>query len=191
MKRDQAAQPVDTAGEVLSNVQIDLTRPLTSSQVYSLGTLINKHVGEIYSIIASNCQESALTDVLDCCISQNQIEAGILEERFTFALNCEIDRFYQSGGVLIESDLTLEEISDKHAIINRNLDSFRAILKSYRDYAQTVNNVESFSSLYYEIYKNMVELYKRLAKFYCSESVSKAFEDMANIVEDGTYKVNI
>ena len=175
----------------LSNTQITLPRPLTASEAYSLGITIGKHIREIYANISRNCGESLVTDVIDGCISRKQVETNILKERFNYALNCEIDRFYQSGGTLIEPDQTQKEIANKDIIINRNLNSFASILENYYDYSQTINDINSFSSLYDAVCKNSTELYKRLAKFYTHDNISRAFEDMANIVAEEAYKVNI
>lgn len=161
--------------------------PMLTSEAYSLGIKMEKMLLSIYTILDSK-RSPANQEVVQAFIERKKEELKKLDFYFRFALNCELDRFYQQGGTVTELAVNSEQISSTRPLIIRNLNNFYNRIGELQDELRTEKyfDTESAEDLYLFGTKSRecsIDLYRRLAALYPAGEIRKAFLEMAGILE--------
>ncbi|MBO8158918.1 hypothetical protein [Thermosyntropha sp.] len=170
--------------------------PTTASEAYTLGITMSSLFLHILTILSSQCKSEKGREILNLFAAQEEKEIKTFSSDFKFALNCEITRFYQSGGTIIPLDISKEQIAETKLLITRNLENFfnwmQEIENSFAnnpspDASKYFNtkNVEDVFATCMKARMSIIGLYRRLAKLYPKGNISKAFEEMALTLEKG------
>lgn len=159
-----------------------VTCPLSASQAYGLGIRMHTAVLNEYTALTEKCASEGSIKVLKSLIDQKKKSIASLEGCFNYALNCEMGRFYNSGGMVLETDLVAKEVADSKPIIMRNLDNFYADMKKLdaADSERYLSNPQAFAK-FANTY--MMDLFSRLSRLYPEGEISKTFKDMADTIK--------
>lgn len=161
------------------NVQGSVSCPLSASQAYRLGVNMHTAIIDIYTVLAEKCSTKSDHKVIKEMIKQEQDRITALEKGFSFALNCEMGRFYASGGTKLEEDQTARLIANTRQLIQRNLDNCRTHIETLEKEVALTKVREETITVVGHTKEYVKDLYQRLAQLYPEGEISRAFEDMA------------
>ncbi|SHG83900.1 hypothetical protein SAMN02745221_01089 [Thermosyntropha lipolytica DSM 11003] len=170
--------------------------PATTSETYRLGITMSELFLHVLVILKAQCHSESGRKILDLFIKQEEKDLEALSFHFKYALNCEIAKFYQFRGEVVNNELPAGLMSETKLLITRNLENFFAwmqeIEKSFSSFpapditkyfhTQTKDDVLATCL---KARNNIIELYRRLAKLYPEGNISSAFMEMAEILEEG------
>jgi len=162
-------------------VQGSVSCPLCASQAYRLGVEIHSAIINIYTVMAKKCSTESEYQVIKEMIKQEQDRVAAFEKGFAFALNCEMGRFYNSGGIVLEEDQMAQRITNSRQLIQRNLDNCRAHIETLEKEIAATNVQEETIAVVGHTKEYTKDLYQRLAQLYPKCEISRAFEDMADL----------
>ena len=162
-------------------MQGSVTCPLSASQAYRLGVEMHGTLITIYNTLAEKCNSKFDLQVVKKMIKQEQDNIVALEKGFTFALNCEVGRFYASGGIELEEDRVAEPIADTRQLIQRNLENCRAHMETLENEVATTNIQGETIAVAGQTKEYLRAFYQRLAQLYPAGDIRRAFEDMAEL----------
>lgn len=169
--------------------------PATASEAYRLGITMSELFLNVLVILKTQCHSESGRKILDLFIKQEEKDLKDLSFNFKFALNCEIAKFYQLRGEVINNDLSRELMQETKLLITRNLENFfdwmQEIERSFSafpapdisKYFNTKTKEDVFATCL-KARNNIIELYRRLAKLYPEGSIRNAFNEMADILEE-------
>jgi len=173
--------------------RISFESPLSASEAFKMGITMENLMLNIYQAVAQRCDQVETKRVLQQVALQAEEQIKALKECHRFALNSELGRFYNSGGVLLETDINQAKVAESYPLIMRNLEIFfdkmqeiEADLLDKSDlgtYFQ-VKNPQQAADLCAKAKQNSAELYNRLARLYPQTEISEAFEEMARIINN-------
>lgn len=162
-------------------VQGSVSCPLSASQAYRLGMNMHTAIINIYATLAEKCSTKFDRQVIKKMIKQEQERITAFEKGFDFALNCEVGRFYASGGIQLEEDQAAKMIANTTQLIQRNLDNCKAHIETLeKEVAATKVRGETIA-VAGRTKEYVKDLYQRLAQLYPEGEISRAFEDMADL----------
>ncbi len=175
--------------------------PVTASEAYNLGLAMEKVLGEVYSDLETRCKSAEAKKMLKDLVKQNHQDVADFMESFKFSLNCEIGAFYQACGVVFPGDISEQELVNTQPLITRNLENFFLKINTIQNdlKGQTNSglgeyfNTKTGSDVYtvgISVRSNSSELYERLAKLYPEGKIKQAFEEMAQIIDQGNLKLS-
>lgn len=174
--------------------------PKTASEAYNLGIEMEKVLTGIYTELEKKCNSPSAKKILITVLTQNRQDIATFYEAFGFALNCEIGRFYQSKGKVVSYDSIEQQIASTKPLIIRNLENFfRKNEEIQKDIFQEGSNLGEYfntrnSTDVYEVCMkvraNSSELYARLAKLYPAGEIRAAFEEMVQIINEGSSEIS-
>lgn len=162
-------------------VQGTVSCPLSASQAYRLGVNMHTAMINIYAAMAEKCSTKSDHQVIKEMIKQEQDRIAAFEKGFTFALNCEVDRFYASGGIKLEADQMVGLIANTRQLIQRNLDNCRVHMETLEKEVALTQVREETITVVSHTRAYVKDLYQRLAQLYPEGEISRAFEDMADM----------
>lgn len=175
--------------------------PVTASEAYHLGLEMEKMLNVVYQELETKCQSTSSKKVLKALVKQNQEDIKNFHEGFNYALNCEIGEFYRNKGAVISHESVEKEIASSKHIIMRNIENFirknEAIQNDLKnkegntigEYFNAKNSMEVLE-VGLKVRENSYELYQRLAKLYTDVSIRNAFEEMAEIIKEGSNRIS-
>lgn len=164
--------------------------PLAASEAYRLGATMESMVMRIYTTLADQCPSPKGGAALSRFSNRVRLTVRSFQEGFKYCLNCELDRFYRSGGVVLETDRAAKEAAGTRLLIQRNLDNYWAQIQSLEKEVASVSSQDwsehfrtggsqDIISTCHRTQAYRAELYSRLAQLYPVGGVRRAFEDMA------------
>lgn len=160
-------------------VQGSVPCPLSASQAYRLGVDMHKAIINIYSTLADKCSTRIDYQTINTMIKQEQERISAFEKGFDFALNCEVGRFYASGGIVLEEDQVARTITKTQQLIQRNLNNCQAHIETLEKEMAAARVREETIVVAGRTKDYLKDLYQRLAQLYPEGEISRAFEDMA------------
>ncbi|MGR6836900.1 hypothetical protein [Syntrophomonas erecta] len=169
--------------------KMEVRSPLTGSEVYQMGIKMGQAVLALYTKLTDNSTNPDIRDMVAKLSHQEAKEIEVFRQEYKFALNCELDRFYNSGGTYLESDHNAKIITDSRPIIERNLDIFLDKMQAlYQD--GKVNSAEEIHSLAGQARTHIIELCQRLAQIYPAGDIQQALLEIASIKEESNLKID-
>jgi len=166
---------------VTPTAQGSFSCPLSASQAYRLGVNLHTAIVDIYTALAKKCSTASEQETIKAMIEQEQERIAAFEKGFAFALNCELSRFYNSGGTVLEEDKMAQLITDTRQLIQRNLDNCRAHLETLEKEIAATTVREQTITVVGHTKEYARDLYQRLSQLYPKCEISRAFEDMAEM----------
>lgn len=170
--------------------------PTTASEAYGLGITMSSLFLHVLAILKTQCKSESGRKILDLFIKQEEKDLECMSFDAKFMLNCEIFKFYQSGGQVLTTEVSREQMAETKFLITRNLENFFTWMQEIEDifsrlpapdagkYFNTKNKDDVFN-ICMKARNNMAELYRRLARLYPEGNIKFAFEEMADILEEG------
>ncbi len=180
--------------------KVEVTCPITASGAYRQGLDMELLLGEIYGALAARCKNQTAQEVLKEVVKQNKRDVADIMECFKFALNCEIDIFYQGQGIVFPADINEHELIYTKLIIRNLENQFARINTIFNEInEQTTEELGNYFDaktqrdlleLVLNVRNNSQDLYGRLAQLYPAGKIREAFTDMAEIISDGNQKLS-
>lgn len=164
-------------------VQGSVSCPLSASQAYKLGVDIHTVMINIYEVLAGKCSNTSDYKATKKMIEREQERIAAFRKGFEFALNCEVGRFYNSGGIELEEDQMARSIATTRQLIQRNLDNCRAHMETLEREIAATGVKEETITVAGHTKEYVKDLYQRLAQLYPQGEIRRAFEDMAEMCQ--------
>lgn len=199
MTRNAVAQKLSDSNTTTSEEK-RMYYPVSASEAYNLGIELEKILSNVYRELETKCNSTSARKVLKDLVKQNQEDIKNFQDGFNYALNCEIGNFYRTNGAVISYDSIEKEIASTKPLIIRNLENFIRKTESLQhdikntgsndigEYFNTKNSTEVLE-VGLKVRENSSELYQRLAKLYPEGTIRFAFEDMAEVIIEGSNKI--
>lgn len=199
MTRNVAVKIISDSNTTTSE-QRKLYYPITASEAYDLGIGLEKMLSNIYQVLETKCNSTSSRKVLKDLVKQNQEDIKNFQDGFNYALNCEIGHFYRNQGQIVSYEAIENELTSTKPIIIRNLENFirknEAIHNDIKnqagntigEYFNTKNSTEVLE-VGLKVRESSSELYQRLAKLYPEGAIRNAFEEMAEVIIEGSNKI--
>lgn len=173
-----AEAAVVTNNSMTPTEQGSVSCPLSASQAYHLGVTFGGMVVNVCTILAQKCRDQENRSVLYQFIDRKEAAIATYQEGYKYSLNCELGRFYNTGGTTLETDKVAQEVADTKLIIQRNLNNFMAQMDSWKEKTKDQDNMAIVCE---QIRETLVDMYNRLAQLYPSEEIRRTFKEMAAI----------
>lgn len=173
--------------------------PLSASGVYQLAMKVGHSLQDVYSDLLNSCQDTVCREVLEQFIQEQTQELEIMNRHFLLALNAELARFYDSGGLLMETDEVKNQLEEPHSVIIRNLENFYRELDSLIAIAKNslethhrffdVGNPAELYLLCIELRQNLADMCARLSCLYPRQEISQSFTAIEMLVLQGNTRL--
>lgn len=164
-----------------TTVQSKVSCPLSASQAYRLGVEMHTAIINIYTTLAEKCSTKFDRQVINKLIRQEHDRIAAFEKGFEYALNCEVGRFYASGGTELEEDQMAKTIANTKQLIQRNLDNCKAHIETLEKEVAATNVRGETIAVASRTKEYVKDLYQRLAQLYPEGEIRRAFEDMVDL----------
>jgi len=164
--------------------------PLCRSEVYSLGIALNSECSSIFKLLLNRNQNMRNRRIICNFIQQSNNEIQVLGKRQKYELNCECNRFYQSGGLLMDSDTITDSLDHKIPVISRKinrlfyrLNLLKALLDDYKAVCLfDISEAEKTLPFCMSLRHDLSNLYVSLSDIYPDGEIQKAYYDLTAIV---------
>lgn len=98
------AKNAKSSNELFNNLKALLNCPTSPSAAYKMGIDMENLIEKIFHEISLNCQNSSVAKAIDDFIAQAHSNRIYYSDKLTYALNCELNFFYQSKGMQIQRE---------------------------------------------------------------------------------------
>jgi hypothetical protein len=173
--------------------------PLSASGAYQLAMKVCSSLQEVYSDLLKSCQDPVCQEVLEQFSQEQTQELEIMNKHFLYALNAELTRFYDSGGLLMETDEVKNQLEEPYSVIIHNLENFYRELDSLLTIAKNtpgtahrffdIGNPAELYLLCIELRQNLADMCERLSRLYPSQDINKAFADVEVLILQGNTRL--
>ncbi|MEA1962219.1 MAG: hypothetical protein U9N81_13295 [Bacillota bacterium] len=169
----------DLSEAALLDFTPNLDYPLSLSGVYALGVSVENMILKGLLHLMKRRTDFQSQKLLNQLFSYQMKEAEILKKHHSYELNIEVGHFYESGGIIIATLLSSEDLHTNLKLINQTLTYFT------REAEQIIDEAHSLEDLLNGCFKLRTEaadLFHHLALLYPEGAMRNSLEDISQFI---------
>ncbi len=162
--------------------------PLSESETYVLGMELTQKCSEILSKLQAKCDREGTQKIIDNFMFQTRDEIQELNKLCRYELNCECLRFYESGGLRLESNEMRDRLENAEVKLNPNAKRLYERMESLQSLIEEpgyLSNLRKSNSVFVfcmNLRKEAARLLEAIDKIYPVDCSQRAFKTIVELM---------